>query len=284
MGYKVKQFQSSESPNDYIISLLNSSYVDLPIESARCKTLTLHNYSSETHEECINLKNNFDKDSVYYFHGYVLKKSAGLGGQDEFNVYLVRGTDINFEDLKNFQKIKSFEVSRRSGNSDDNWEEIEFLFNPISDEFNTLAFVRTRDPSTNATTDAFIFQELSEVKDIVSNNNFYDSVDKQCSIIKAGIQTKPNTLVCVNKEEFKIGKSGIHEFKNGYIKIDSFGIVVKGIVNNKEVLNTLKGEVLGHNVGETSGYGWSQFLGEDYLTREVPKLYLDYVYEYEDSN
>lgn len=282
MGYKVKQFQSSESPNDYIISLLNSSYVDLPIGSAKCKTLTLNNNSIETHEECINLKNNFDKDSVYYFHGYVLKKSVG---QDEFNVYLVSGTDINFEELKNAQKIKSFEVSRQSINSNDKWEEIEFLFNPISDGFNTLAFVRTRDSLTNATTDAFIFQELSVIKDIVSNSNFYDSIDKQCSIIKAGIQTKPNTLVCVNKEEFKIGKSGIHEFKNGYIKIDSFGIVVKGIVNNKIKLNELKNNILNNDeIGTISGYGRSQFLGEDYLTRKVPKLYLDYVYEYEDSN
>ena len=44
---------------------------------------------------------------------------------------------------------------------------------------------------------------------------------------KIGIQARPSFLMCINKQEIRIGRSGIFEVNNG-VEITSIGFVPKG--------------------------------------------------------
>ena len=107
----------------------------------------------------------------------------------------------------------------------------ELVFTPNSN-YNYLGFVLSR-----STYDYF---ESTPRNDIATNIDF--GVNGDVALVnniltvdnatKIGIQTKPGTLVCINHEPIRVGRSGVYELNNG-IKINYFGITApNGEVDN----------------------------------------------------
>lgn len=68
-------------------------------------------------------------------------------------------------------------------------------------------------------------QEYDQIIDIIPKlQNLHTDLNQ---LAKIGVQGPPGLLMCINKEQIRIGRSGVYELNNG-IKIFSLGFIPKG--------------------------------------------------------
>ena len=60
------------------------------------------------------------------------------------------------------------------------------------------------------------------IEDLSSNLNYSDLEE----LAKIGVQGPPGLIMCINREQIRIGRTGIYELNNG-MKIQSIGFVLK---------------------------------------------------------
>ena len=254
MSYTVGQYNKSSSTNS--MTILTDGTVGRISSSAEGGT--------GFKEECLIYENNFVAETTYYFHGKIKK----LVNTQTFNIQL-----LNNEDFSETQSIKILNVDGGT----EGWFDVEFLFTPVKN-FNTLAFVlnRTaRDYYEGQTRyPVIIYQELSRV------NNLLPSVSNGNPLIKAGIQSNPGLITCINREEIRLGQSGIYEFRNELLEINFFSVIGAGnlSVNIEDIENGID------NVYDSTDLDTNDLsvcLFNKVSSRELTDFSLDYVYKEE---
>lgn len=98
----------------------------------------------------------------------------------------------------------------------------ELIFTPNKD-YKYLGFVINRvpadkniSPKRNPITDQTL--DLEDNGDIAIINNILPQTAD-----KIGVQSRPGTLLCINHEQIRIGRTGVYEINNG-VKVSFFGI------------------------------------------------------------
>ena len=161
----------------------------------------------------------------YYFHGKIKRRSLYT---QSFDVKLIKSTASSSDDYQE-QYITHLDVEGAANevynenNIEDTWADVEFIFSPIID-FDTIVFELNRNANdfilfTRYPTIAY--EELSEIKNSI---NHITGEEKDKSIVKIGVQSRPNLLMCINGEAIRTSKTGIYELKNGIITMSFFSV------------------------------------------------------------
>lgn len=123
-------------------------------------------------------------------------------------------------------------VEKFSLNTSENetWSSFEIIFAP-NDNYNQIIWQLeriTQDYSQeypNGRNIEIQVQQYSQLNDIIDTQlkNRFNNLN---SLIKIGVQGPPSMLMCINKEQIRIGRSGIYEINNG-MNITSISFVPK---------------------------------------------------------
>ena len=151
---------------------------------------------------------NFEAGRSYYIHALIKARKA----VQEFNVKLKKDTIEQF--------IKTVTIGQGIG-----WVDVEFIFTP-ADTYKFLYFELKRtneDYQKGERIPQIIFQEISLINNTLPA--ILGAQNESANLIKLGIQTRPGFLMCLNKEEIRVGRTGIYEIKNGIILLNSFSVI-----------------------------------------------------------
>ena len=204
----------------------------------------------------------FSLNTTYYCH---CKIKRNILSSQKFTIKLVEAekTD-NIGSIENSiyeQFIKNINVYQ--GEKDNQWVDIEFIFTPQYDKFNTIliALSRTSEDFIESTKriPLIAFLEVSVV-----NNALNTIVGEEISLLKMGIQSRPGLKMCINREEISIGRTGIYEIKNGEIKISFLSFISPATNKTNEELIDIKDNI--------------SFITEVSNTRPFDGFALDYIY------
>ena len=164
-------------------------------------------------DECVQITNGLDSTKNYYFHGKIKRMDSS---DQTFYIKLVNYADEGQERIE--QYIKTITVSKGEPNE---WVDVEFIFSPLV-SFDCILFElqRTVDDYRNEVRYPLIaYEELSTINNIISAR-ILDGV----KLIKAGIQSRPGLMMCINGEEIRISRTGIYELKNGIMTVNFFSV------------------------------------------------------------
>lgn len=213
-------------------------------------------------EECLIFNNNFLNNTIYYFHGQIKK----IIDKQVFNVQL-----MNDEDFSEVQLIKNLTVDGGASG----WVDVEFIFKPVKN-FNRLAFILNRTVKDYYQDETrfpvIIYQELSRV------NNILNSVSNGRPLIKMGIQSEPGLITAINGEEIRLGRSGVYEFRNGLLQINSFSVVSPGTMGVN--MDSIKADIdAAYPTTDLETTNLSVCLFDKVSSRDLTDFSLDYIYE-----
>ena len=183
--------------------------------------------------ECIQINNGLSTNNNYYFHGKIKR----MVSDQVFYVKLIKYNNDSQEDTLE-QYIKTITVTKGDPND---WLDVEFIFTPYSDTFDTILFELQRtvdDYRVEVRQPILIYEEISLI-----NNIIYSKIMAGISLIKMGIQSHPGLLMCINGEEIRISRTGIYEIKNGIILINFFSVVAGADEDNKNLIPGLISEI-----------------------------------------
>lgn len=158
----------------------------------------------------------FQPGAHYYFHGLL----SGGSGYD-YHIKLENG-GINAND-KRQQYIKTIHLEQEV-------TDIEFIFTPVIG-FEKIVFeLDTSSIQGSGTGPTSLKLGVCEV-DLIDNimptilGLATGDGKRIYSILKAGIQSHPGLLLCVNGTDIRLPHNGIYEVKNGVILVDFFSVV-----------------------------------------------------------
>lgn len=156
---------------------------------------------------------NFLQDKAYYL---LFKINRNLSYIHHLSVVLYN-TDNEEEETLLVKKVKiepgeGYAYIEMMVIPDDDYPELRFILERYS-HFNESEVIQIED---------IVVYQLSNLFDDYSNN----------TIKKIGIQTTPNTIFCINKDEIKIGQNGVFETNNEDIKIYYLAIAPTRQLNN----------------------------------------------------
>ena len=195
----------------------------------------------------------------YYFHGKIKR----LNTEQTFNIKLVNDTTSGSETENVDQYIKTIKVAPK-GSGLSEWADVEFIFTPII-TFDSILFElqRTIADYTSPRQPIIFYEELSIINNIIPTQ-----IKDGVKLIKLGVQSRPNLLMCIEGEEIRTCRTGIYELKNGIITINFFSVC--------------------HAIAEGSGSTMEQdmetatisqcYFGSDKANREIDSFTLDYMY------
>jgi len=149
-------------------------------------------------------------DTSYYLRGSVLNRDNKNGRTVTLSVRLYDSADVS-----SYQLIKK-EIYLAEGESTD----FEFLFSPIA-TFDTVVFVINRnysDTSSPRTNVGVTVEDAGIINNILPSGIVATQI---------GFQSRPSTLLQVNNEAIRVGRSGIFEINNG-VKVTSVGVAAPG--------------------------------------------------------
>lgn len=176
----------------------------------------------------------------YYFHGAIKNGSTTIAGC-YYNIKLVnkKSDDVNNDDER-YQYIKSIYIAENKP-----LEDIEFIFTPIIDFTYILFEVDDKKMGQNPLPENTCLgvYELSLINNaMVTKLGLEDPSSKKIyPILKAGLQSRPGYLFCINGTDIRLPHSGIYEVKNGIIVVDFFSAITPF---TKDVLRTQSDEYI----------------------------------------
>lgn len=179
-------------------------------------------------DECIHLDNYLNNNETYYFHARIKR----LMTDQVFYIYLVNYDDEGSLDIVETQYLRTITV--QAGLETD-WVDFEMMFTPLI-AFDCILFQLQRniqDFREQTRFPTIIYQELSIV-----NNILPVIIQPAVKLVKMGVQSHPGLMMCINREEIHIGRTGSYEVRNGIIRVDFFSVVEAGIedINGKNPL------------------------------------------------
>ena len=172
------------------------------------------------------------------------------------------GSNDSDEEEENYEQyIKTINIQEGR----DQWTDIEFIFTPEGNNFNTILFnlARTSSDYTSANPRKSIIAFL-EVSVVYNIQDIFPS-DEGRLLLKMGIQSRPGLKTIINREEIYIGRTGVYEIKDGEIKINFVSFVTPSTDKTNEELNNINNSI--------------SFLEEVPATRTFDSFTLDYIYE-----
>lgn len=219
MNYNLKQQNSSE----FDISLC---YEEVNGGEAKKMRTQISDFWNDLYveDECVQANINFEKDAPYFFKAKIL---GDRNMEQTFHIYL---TD---ESGSKMQYIKDFTIFNR-----DMWQDFEIVFTPMLSGLNTILFKKDRnlEHAERYSSSVIVYEQLDKVQNIITEIS-------NLIIPKLGIQTRPGSVFCINKEQIIIGRTGYYEFKNGIITVDFFGVPLSGKVSDiEDILAAAKSE------------------------------------------
>lgn len=219
--------QIRKNNNTSYLTDLSNNITDVSIVSQGFGEQVFTNYG-------IQLNGGFQTGIPYYLRFAVKRREAdtdsGVTGESQarlqFSLYLY--TDLSNHELGTSQKIAdNIIVDPIIIESDtEQYRYFEFIFTP-NKTYLYLAFVLTRitydytkeGGRSVSAEDIFIKGNSGDLA--IINNILPKSLS---AVDQIGIQTKPGTLLCINGEDIRVGRSGTYEINNG-LKINFVGIV-----------------------------------------------------------
>ena len=170
----------------------------------------------------------FEAGAHYYFHGLL---HGGSG--NKYNIKLIDDSDsLNVKE----QFIKTITTS-----TDNSFVDVEFIFTPVIN-FSKLVFDLNRE-NIKGSLDGLgpsihlgVF-EVSLISNIMGTKLAMTPITSNVlpPILKAGIQSRPGLLLCINGEDIRLPHNGIYEMKNGVILVDFFSVVTPMEIPSAEV-------------------------------------------------
>lgn len=152
----------------------------------------------------------YDVDHSYYFAGVIQKKSY----VQKINVKLINKDDDQSSANSKMQFIKTIEVP---SSTDNDLYFVEFIFKPMV-KFDSILF----EMESGNNNRRIGCMDLSELNNIIYNNDYLAVPNAGSSLIRFSIQSIPGFLMCLNGEEIRVPRNGIYEVKNGIILINFF--------------------------------------------------------------
>lgn len=155
----------------------------------------------------------FQAGAHYYFHGML-----GNGNGYTYNVKLTMSDSVEPKE----QFIKTIKTS--SGTITD----VEFIFTPVVDfyeitfELDTTKMTGSDQGPQNI---ALGVCEIDLIYNIMGTKLNMLQGKNLPPILKAGVQSRPGLLLCINGEDIRLPHNGIYEVKNGVILVEFFSVV-----------------------------------------------------------
>ena len=172
----------------------------------------------------INIPSKLTSQKIYHFKFQVAQR---LDSIQTINLRLRRGNSELSND--SYQTIKTFTVQQATQNPV--FINFECIIAPNADyDYIILELERTltdyQKDEVNSAAKGRVIQ-VSEVS-LVQINNLISDLQRTYSnlkkLTKIGVQGRSGLLMCINREQIRIGKSGVYEINNG-MKIDSLGFI-----------------------------------------------------------
>lgn len=179
----------------------------------------------------------FSPSQVYYFVLTLPKQSSEI----VFDIRLQKDNDCGAEDP--YQIIKSGCILNKSLNQSDeekNKNYFDFVFTPDRNVYNRLVCCIKRQANDVLRRDSW-YEDVYYPRKIIPDGEenpsyaFYSLNNLRSDgnyWKKIGVQTRPGSLIVINKQPIRIGRSGIYELNNG-TKITNF-MITSGLDTNSE--------------------------------------------------
>lgn len=164
------------------------------------------------------------KDNLYY-----IDSEGGGHSYDEISFSLLLQENDYYEDKDDDHPVQKISVQPyhlgKSTTQDNAYFYLDVVFTPLIDTYNSIVLKMNRnyydaikeerkyflDGGVQEGTSPVEYQ-IYTLLNIMGNESYWT---------KMGIQTRPGTLIIINKEPIRVGRSGIYELNNG-TKITSF--------------------------------------------------------------
>ena len=200
---------------------------------------------------------------TYYCHCKIKRQSEAQ--KIALKLINFAGNDAHSDDEEESyeQYIKIINIQECADNINQ-WTDIEFIFTPQGNNFNTILFNLTRTSSDYTGISRKMNIAFLEVS-IVNNIQDIFPLNEGRLLLKMGIQSRPGLRMVINREEIYIGRTGVYEIKNGEIKINFISFTAPSTNKTDEELIDVNKSI--------------SFLDEVPATRAFDSFTLDYIYE-----
>lgn len=172
---------------------------------------------------CVNINEPLDNQNQYYFRFGVKQRKDSA----QTISLKLRNTDL-IED--NEQLIENFDIRAAGKNSNENIIYFQVIISPNA-IYNQIIWELKRIPLDYNTQ---IGEQYGRVAEIANDYtctkliNILTYLGENVEYLKKiGIQGPPSLLMCINREQIRIGKTGIYEINHDDIYIDSINFVPK---------------------------------------------------------
>ena len=252
------------------------SFIDLGVVSQASQIIF--------YNECVKFDAPLLVGDSYYFHCKIKRMNT----DQLFYIYLVNYEDFETVDAPT-QYLKTITVARGDTNE---WVDFEMTFSPLLG-FNCILFELQRivdDYRVEERYPRFVYEEFSHINNLVSH------INANSSFFKMGIQSRPGLMMCLNKEEIHVGRSGVYEVRNGIIVVDFLSVLAaatEDLDGSNPLTNPDTGEpislddylsVVGHKPTITGGADTnSTCIFDTSKKRKIDAFTLDYMYELEEE-
>ncbi len=173
--------------------------------------------------------NVLDNQTSYYLKFTVYKKTSG---EQSFDLIL-KNSDVS---NKETQTIESFVAAKLVEEEKNNKVTFEVIISPNS-TYNQIVFDLDRTSidlkEANQEKEDVVGRVMNiEVNDFYAIHNIIEDLSSNLNysdleeLAKIGVQGPPGLIMCINREQIRIGRTGIYELNNG-MKIQSIGFVLK---------------------------------------------------------
>lgn len=218
MALKIGQIRNTNSVSNYMTDITSTTAVGT--------AQSLNPFGGKTAFDDFSINVNLTEGIVYYLTLKIEKKEEGAykyNDTDYSNLKLsLRLQQENvYETTKNPPpqnlNVLYYTIGKKDGQNSDYFY-LDIVFVPLQNTYNRIVLQIERNIY-----DA-IYQNTSGPRKLKRNNNdvleyklytLNNIKPNNNSWIKMGIQTRPGSLIVVNKEPIRIGRSGIYELNNG---------------------------------------------------------------------
>ena len=257
MAYILGQYNHNKDNQKDWLQLIKNDYEIVPV-------LTQSNLENSIPFEDVGfcLKGtdaSFILGQTYYCHCKIKRQSE----PQKITLKLINfaGNDAHNDEEESYEQyIKIINIQEGI----DQWTDVEFIFTPQGNDFNTILFNLTRTSSDYTGVSRKMTIAFLEVS-VVNNIQDIFPANEGRLLLKIGIQSRPGLKMAINREEIYIGRTGIYEIKNGEIKINFISFTTPSTNKTDEELINIDKSI--------------SFLDEVPAMRAFDSFTLDYIYE-----
>jgi len=290
MSYVLNQFNQPVVDKSDTSSSVNQTYMTqltggTPRRKESASDSGVGNVSESLfYDECVQLASPLVEGASYYFHCKIKR----LLSDQVFYIYLINYNST--EEKPSTQYLKTITVS---GGDVADWVDFELIFSPLLN-FDCILFQlqRTIEDYRIATRYPYIcYEELSRINNIITSKTSAKS-----GLFKIGVQSRPGLMMCLNKEEIHVGRSGVYEVNNGIVVVDFFSVAAAATENPEganPLVNPDTGDILTIDqyldymaslpIVEGKNNTNSRCIFDNSKERRIDAFTLDYMYEAEEE-